>query len=135
MVLGLERTCPSLVAVTLQWRAAEHVSASVRTEEFFVRLSADDPTYIYVCMSCAMALHKHIYEEGEIILESLQLWLDSHEGGLPAHLQADIGGEKCMLARPDAGKASPLERHQVLIDFLCQVNSLFFEYSNCYWLM
>lgn len=32
---------------------------------FFARLSADFRTYIYVCMSCAKVLHKHIYEEGE----------------------------------------------------------------------
>lgn len=99
--------------MALQWKAAKHVSASVRTEGgILARLSADFRTYIYVCMSCAKVLHKHNYEEGEICLKSPQVWLESHEGGLPTDLQslkADIGGGICKLARPDAGKACPLE--------------------------
>lgn len=63
-------------------------------------------------MSCAKVLHKHFYEEGEVFLKSPQAWLGSHEGGLPTDLQslkAEIGGGIYKLARPDAGKAIPLE--------------------------
>lgn len=56
--------------MALQWKAAEHVSASVRTEGvvFFglaYRLIFVHTYTEYVCMSCAKVLHKHIYEEGE----------------------------------------------------------------------
>lgn len=73
-------------------------------------------------MSCAKVLHKHIYEEGEIFLKSSLVWLDSHEGGSPTDLlslKADIGGGVYKLARPDAGKASPLEATLSSNRFFC----------------
>ena len=97
------RTCPSLAAVALQWRAAEHVSASVRSEGFF--LLAYQLIFVHTYMYVWVVQRSYIstsmrkeetFGEPATVVRLAWGWLTNR----PAEFHPDTGQTWCRKACP-----------------------------------